>query len=197
LRAAIGSARYALCDKVHNRFCFCSLRAWGRNANRIIALLLALSPYLLAQQPLSFEVASVKLRPTGTLIVAVGASPSGNKLTVEAMSRCDLISWAYDRTPWEVKGGPAWAGTGIRKDRSTLDTATSRFDIVAKAEGDAHRSSEEFREMLRSLLRDRFRLKNASRNQRYLCVCPRQRQERSEIPRKRRRRERHPADERP
>src|ERR1051326_4620550 len=97
--------------------------------NQMIPLLVALSPSLLAQQPLSFEVASVRLRPPGSLIVAVGASPSGTRLTIEAMSLSDLISWAYDLKPWEVEGGPAWAGTGIRKDRSAPDAATSRLDI--------------------------------------------------------------------
>jgi uncharacterized protein (TIGR03435 family) len=125
---------------------------------QIVPLLAALSPCLLAQQPLSFEVASVKVRPPGSLIVAVGASPSGSKLTIEAMSLSDLISWAYNVKPWEVEAGPAWAGTGIRKDRSSLDTTTSRFDIAAKAEGDASRSPEEFRQMSRSLLSDRFQL---------------------------------------
>jgi uncharacterized protein (TIGR03435 family) len=46
----------------------------------------------------------------------------------------------------------------VRKDRSTLDPSAGRFDIAAKAEGDAPRSEEEFRQMLQSLLRDRFHL---------------------------------------
>jgi uncharacterized protein (TIGR03435 family) len=72
------------------------------------------------------------------------------------MSLSDLVSWAYDVRPWQVAGGPAWAG--IQKDRTTLDANTRRFDITAKAEGDGTRSPVEFREMMRALLAERFRL---------------------------------------
>jgi uncharacterized protein (TIGR03435 family) len=43
-------------------------------------------------------------------------------------------------------------------NRNTLDPSASRCDIAAKAEGDAPRSIEEFRQMLQSLLSDRFHL---------------------------------------
>lgn len=123
-----------------------------------VILSAALLSSLLAQQPLAFEAASVRPRPADSLIVMVGGEPSGPRLTLEAMSLSDLVSWAYNLKPWEVEGGPAWAGTGVRKDRSSLDSATRRFDIVAKAEGDAPRSMIEFRQMLQTLLRDRFQL---------------------------------------
>ena len=45
---------------------------------------------LLAQQPLQFEVASVEVRPKGSLIGTIGGSPSGSRLTLEAMSLSDL-----------------------------------------------------------------------------------------------------------
>jgi uncharacterized protein (TIGR03435 family) len=61
------------------------------------------------------------------------------------MSLSDLISWAYNMKPWQVAGGPAWAGT-------------RRFDIAAKAEGDSARSPSEFRQMLQALLAERFHL---------------------------------------
>jgi len=122
-----------------------------------ILLLAAILPCL-QSQPLSFEVAYVKLRPPGTLIVGIGASPSGARLTLEAMSVGDLVAWAYNVRSWAVDGGPAWAGTGIRKDRSILDAATSRFDIAAKAEGDRPRTLDEFRQMVQSLLTGRFQL---------------------------------------
>ena len=72
------------------------------------------------------------------------------------MSLSDLISWAYNIKPWQVAGGPAWAG--IQRDRTSLDSNTKRFDITAKAEGEAARSPEEFRRMLQALLSDRFQL---------------------------------------
>src|SRR5450755_1247821 len=101
-----------------------------RNATILLAVSLCLS----AQQPLAFEVASVKQRQPGVPIVMVGGAPSGSRLTLEAMSLTDLISWAYDVKPWQVAGGPPWAG--IQPERTTLGEAT-RFDITAKAEGDA------------------------------------------------------------
>ena len=110
----------------------------------------------MAQQVVQFEVASVKVRPPGSLITVVGGAPSGSRLTLEAMSLSDLVSWAYNIKGWQVIGGPAWAG--IQKDRTTLNSATRRFDIAAKAEGDAARPLEELRQMMRALLADRFQL---------------------------------------
>ena len=83
-------------------------------------------------KPLAFEVASVKLRQPGSLITMIGGAPSGSRLTLEAMSLSDLVSWAYDVKPWQVTGEPTWIG--IQRDRTTLDGATNRFDITAKAE---------------------------------------------------------------
>jgi uncharacterized protein (TIGR03435 family) len=107
-------------------------------------------------KPLAFEVASVKLRQPGSLVTMMGGAPSGSRLTLEAMSLSDLVSWAYDVKPWQVTGGPPWAG--IQKDRTTLDGAANRFDIVARAEGEAPRSLGEFRQMMQTLLTDRFHL---------------------------------------
>lgn len=122
---------------------------------RFLAVI-SLSLSLFAQEPLRFEVASVKARQPGSPISMVGGSPSGSRLTLEAMSLSDLISWAYDIKPWQVRGGPGWAG--IQRDRTRTDAATRRFDISAKAEGDGVRSPEEFRRMLQALLADRFHL---------------------------------------
>jgi uncharacterized protein (TIGR03435 family) len=117
-------------------------------------LLLAAMPSILPAQELKFEVASIKLRPQGTLITMIGGGPSGPRLTLEAMSLVDLVSWAYNVKPWQVAGGPPWAG--VQKERSRLDESTRRFDIAAKAEGEKARSPEEFRQMLQSLLTERF-----------------------------------------
>jgi uncharacterized protein (TIGR03435 family) len=125
---------------------------------RIVLLAAASSVLLGQQQPTAFEVASVKIRPKGGLISVIGGSPSGPRLTLEAMSLSDLVSWAYNVKPWQVEGGPAWAGAGVRRDRGALDPETSRFDVVAKAEGDGARPVEEFRRMLQTLLGERFHL---------------------------------------
>ena len=105
---------------------------------------------------MKFEVASVKQRSPNGVITMIGGSCSGSRLTLEAMSLSDLVSWAYNVKPWQVVGGPAWAS--VPKDRTTLDASTKRFDIDAKAEGDTPHSQEQFRQMLQSLLADRFHL---------------------------------------
>jgi len=122
---------------------------------RSVILLAVTSVCLFAQESLKFEVASVKTRPPDSLITMIGASPSGTRLAIEAMSLSDLIAWAYNVKPWQIAGGPAWAG--IQRDRTTLDGAR-RFDITAKAGGDATRSTDDFRQMLQALLMDRFHL---------------------------------------
>lgn len=113
-------------------------------------------PACAAAQEIRFEVASVKLRPADNMIVMIGGGPSGARLQMEAMSLSDLVAWAYDVKPWQVTGGPNWAG--VQFDRTMLDGATKRFDIAAKAEGNTERPPAEFREMMRVLLAERFRL---------------------------------------
>jgi uncharacterized protein (TIGR03435 family) len=123
---------------------------------RILGAILLSCLALPAQESLRFEAASAKLRPADALISMVGGGPSGSRLTLEAMSLSDLVSWSYNVKPWQVAGGPIWAS--MPKDRTTLDAGTRRFDINAKAEGEAAHSLDEFREMMRVLLADRFHL---------------------------------------
>ncbi len=121
------------------------------------ALCVAIPFCLLAQTRPSFEVASVRLRPASAPISMIGGGPSGSRLTLEAMSVSDLVSWAYNVKPWQVAKGPEWTGASLEKDRTILDDA-KRFDIQAKAEGEAQHTVEEFRQMLQSLLAERFHL---------------------------------------
>lgn len=121
--------------------CLAGLRGWSQTA-----------------PVLKFEVASVKQLAPGALIVQVGGSPSGPMLTLQAMSLADLVSWAYDVRPWQVSGGPAWAGAEVRPDRGVLNTTALRFDIAAKAEGEGTRPIGDFRQMMQQLLKDRFAL---------------------------------------
>lgn len=110
---------------------------------------------LSAQQRLAFEVASIKVFPPNQPIMAIGGAPSGTRLKLVAMSLADLVSGAYDVKPWQVSGGPQWAGTGEGRQ---LDPSTRRFDIEAKAEGDDPPSRAEFLKMLQGLLAERFHL---------------------------------------
>ena len=119
-------------------------------------LIAGLAACLYGQEQLKFEVASLRVRPPNALITAVGGSPSGPRVTLEAMSLSNLISWAWDVKPWQVAGGPAWAG--VQKDATVLESGTRRFDIAAKAEGEGARPIGELHAMMRSLLAERFQL---------------------------------------
>jgi uncharacterized protein (TIGR03435 family) len=110
-----------------------------------------------AGQTARFEVASVKMRAPDALITVVGGGPEGSRLSLEAMSLADLVSWAYDVKVTQVAGGPSWAREQQR-DRSTLDGGVRRFDIAAKAEDGPTPSLDDFRRMMQALLAERFEL---------------------------------------
>lgn len=59
-----------------------------------------------------------------------------------------LIMYAYNMKNWQVSGPAQPSPVG-----------DDFYDVVAKAEGDAAPTKEEFRQMLQSLLADRFKLK--------------------------------------
>jgi uncharacterized protein (TIGR03435 family) len=123
---------------------------------RYVICLAALSLSLSAQQSLKFEVASIRQLPKDAVISQSGGGPVGSRLTLEAMSLSELIARAYRLETWQIAGGPAWVG--VRRDQTRLDAATLRFDIAAKAEGDSPHSKEDFAEMLKALLAERFHL---------------------------------------
>jgi hypothetical protein len=111
------------------------------------SLIVFLSCGIFAQQatpPLVFEVASIKpskeIDPRGGLL-----NPVGNRLTWTNADLGFMITFAYNVPGLQVVGGPNW----LRSDK---------FDIVAKAEGDGKRTTDEFRQMFQNLLADRFKL---------------------------------------
>jgi uncharacterized protein (TIGR03435 family) len=97
----------------------------------------------LAQTP-TFEVASIRLHVGA--FMGVGIKPSGPNVAMEAMSLQNLVGYAYDLKPYQILGGPAWV---------TVD----RFDISARAEGDAALALQQIKQMTQTLLTDRFGLK--------------------------------------
>ncbi len=103
----------------------------------------------------AFEVASVKLHelPPGMMGLQVGGAStlriSGNRVTTFG-SLAMLVMAAYKLRLHEVSGGPAWTDP---MGNPML------FDIEAKAEGDGVLALEQAREMMKTLLADRFRLK--------------------------------------
>ena len=101
-----------------------------------------------------FEVASIKLHrmPPGTRTFQLpGSDPiriSGNRVDIQIISLSGLVVAAYGVKPYQVSGGPSWAG-----ERGDL------WDVSAKAEGDSVLDAEHARLMLRALLAERFQLK--------------------------------------
>jgi uncharacterized protein (TIGR03435 family) len=103
-------------------------------------------------QKLEFEVASVKPAPwTGQGCVGCIAV-RGNTLTAEHADLYDLVRFAYDlKQDVQLAGGPPWAVHGML-DSSTL------FQVIAKTPADTPPPMDQFREMLQTLLANRFKL---------------------------------------
>jgi uncharacterized protein (TIGR03435 family) len=99
-------------------------------------------------QPRPFEVASIRLRQ-GTVSRLVQFSTSGTRLTLEAYPVAALILEAYDLKPDQL----AFAAPVSQPDGDAY------YDISAKAEGDGTPTRSEFREVLQTLLAERFNLK--------------------------------------
>ena len=96
--------------------------------------------------PLAFEVASVKPHQ-GPLTRFLDFSSSGPRLTLEAYPLSGLIMEAYNLKGYQVSF-------------AAPDPAPDVFyDIAARAEGGGVRTKNEFRQMLQTLLVERFHLK--------------------------------------
>jgi uncharacterized protein (TIGR03435 family) len=107
------------------------------------------APHLVAfAQRVEFEVASIKPH-AGPVTVSGGPFSSGPRVRYVAVKLTDLVTEAYGLRYEQVSGSPGW-GSG---------PAGARYDIEAKAEGDAKPAKEQLRQMLQSLLAERFRLK--------------------------------------
>ena len=95
-----------------------------------------------AASGVAFEVASVRANTSGDRGTDLDSLPGG-RLTGRNVTVGMLIRYAYHLPDFLTSGGPGW-----------LDS--DRFDVVAKAEGEA--SEEQKRLMMRRLLADRFKL---------------------------------------
>jgi uncharacterized protein (TIGR03435 family) len=69
----------------------------------------------------------------------------GPTLTTRGTTLKDVILWAYNVHPSQVLGGPGW-----------LDS--DKYDIVAKPEGGVLLDGEQIKQMLRTIMTDRFHL---------------------------------------
>jgi uncharacterized protein (TIGR03435 family) len=103
----------------------------------------------------SFEVVSIKPNHSlGDGMIDAGG-PDFSRFTVKNSSVKDLITFAYNMRDFQVSGGPGWI-------------ASERFDIEAKVEDSAAQrmrklpstsGQAQMRELVRSLLAERFALK--------------------------------------
>jgi uncharacterized protein (TIGR03435 family) len=94
-------------------------------------------------KPLSFEVASLK--PSQAQMGRRRIESEGGRYMAEGITLKMLIQQAFDVKDFQIIGAPGWA-------------TSDQFDINAKAEN-PDMNSEQLRERLRSLLRERFNLK--------------------------------------
>jgi uncharacterized protein (TIGR03435 family) len=114
----------------------------------VVALVLAAGGMALGQTPtlptLTFDVASVKRNKSGETRIRF-ETPPGSLTAINVPLRF-VIRQAYRVPEARVLGGPTW-----------LDT--ERFDIAAKAPAGTGRTSDDIRQMLRTLLAERFALR--------------------------------------
>ncbi|HEY6343329.1 MAG TPA: M56 family metallopeptidase [Bryobacteraceae bacterium] len=94
-------------------------------------------------QRVEFEVASIK--PHQGPVTVYGLGISGTTVGELAATLAYLVKDAYYLKEGQVSGGPDWG-------------RTQRYDIVAKAPGEREPTVEEARQMLQTLLADRFKL---------------------------------------
>src|ERR1051326_1556426 len=110
---------------------------------RAIATCLLVSALGFGQTRLEFEVASIRPAPQQIQLVNVGLRIDGAQVRGTSLPLRDYIVLAYKLKPSQVTG-PDWI-------------ISQRFDIAAKLPDGA--SQDQFRDMLQTLITDRFQMK--------------------------------------
>lgn len=102
----------------------------------------------------SFEVASVKPNNSGTANRSLGfVDPSRMRITNVPVKF--LIQFAYHVQPFQISGGPSWINSqGYDIDAKVDDSVVAQLQKLPPEE-----RMDQFRQMLQSLLLDRFKLK--------------------------------------
>jgi uncharacterized protein (TIGR03435 family) len=112
-------------------------------------------------KPLAFDVVSIKAAsfPSDAFFAGwlAGAGTcrsymqvTGNRVALARASLCGLVGLAYDVHDYQVTGAPGWM--------MKLDDQSFYYDIDARAESGAALTRDEAREMLKTMLADRFKL---------------------------------------
>jgi uncharacterized protein (TIGR03435 family) len=118
-----------------------------------VAMTTALATPCHSQDPANapaFEVASITPckpgtpEPPGEHMGMVQFTQPGGRFVAKATDLKFLVEWAYGILPAQHSDGPAWM-------------ANERYDIVAKAEGNA--SDAQMKRMMQTLIAERFQLK--------------------------------------
>jgi uncharacterized protein (TIGR03435 family) len=113
----------------------------------VTALLIAFTVAYAQMQRLSFEAVSIKPHVfTGG--GALGTRVSGSLVTISITTVNRLIQEAYDVKEYQVIGGPDW-----------MSALADAYDIVARAPGDERPTPDQLKQMMQSVLEDRFKLK--------------------------------------
>ena len=126
------------------------MKKWAVRLGLALAAALLCLPFAMSVDAQSggFEVASVKPsnpNPSGPLGAAPMILPALGRLTAQNVTLRMLVMTAYQKQLFEIDGGPAWQ-------------SSSKFDINAKPE-DATLGLDQMRELMKTLLADRFKLK--------------------------------------
>lgn len=112
---------------------------------RLTALAFLTSTLLAQTEQLSFEVASIKPHP-GIITFSSDPSVHGRRVVATASTLLDFVTYAYSVRYDQISGGPGWAGS-------------DHYDLEAVASGEGTLTSEKSKEMVRSLLSERFQLR--------------------------------------
>jgi uncharacterized protein (TIGR03435 family) len=104
--------------------------------------LLALSAH--AQTPPTFEAASIRRNVSGEINTQIKLA--GNRLTITNASVKTLIRNAWDLLGFQLAGGPPWLDSDM-------------YDISATTGRSEELTTDQFREMLKTLLAERFALR--------------------------------------
>ena len=113
------------------------------------------SPNMFAQERLAFEVASIKpVNPKGGGMIGYYTDPGG-KLTIGTSTLAMLVEFAFDVQTFQVSGGPSWA----REDRYDIAAKPPFSATYIPSSSPKNPLNKQQREMLQTLLADRFQLK--------------------------------------
>lgn len=119
-------------------------------------MVLILIALLAFQQP-AFEVASVKPMPPETRLINNMGTYPGGRIKCDGCWLSYLIMEAFDVRPFQIVGGPSW----MREDRFNVEARPPAGTLASRANPPLWKLPmiEEQRQMLRTLLGERFQLK--------------------------------------